>query len=173
MFDDYYVRGPGISAPTLPPAETRAEARMDDDGGAMLPVSPRNPSEIERIRQESLPDDNPKSKFGTKKAPTFSVIPMSAILVEGQVMALGAAKYGPFNWREKNVAASVYLDAAMRHLVALNAGEDNDPESLVSHAGHVRACMGIFIDAIEQGCLIDDRPKNKGELELLKRYTRN
>lgn len=161
-FDDYYVRD---VAPPLP--ETKAEMRMDDEGGVMLAVTPD-----EKVDSQPLPDDNPKSRFGVKKAPTFSVIPMSAILVEGQVMALGAAKYGPFNYREKNVAASVYLDAAMRHLVALNAGEDNDPESGVSHAGHVRACMGIFIDAIEQGCLIDDRPKNEAELRLLREFTK-
>lgn len=169
MFDDYYVRNePRIAcqaAVAPPPAETRAEARMDDDGGVMMPVTPKVDSQL-------LPDDNPKSQFGVKKAPSFSVIPMTAILVEGQVMALGAAKYGPFNWREKNVAASVYIDAAMRHLTAFNAGEDNDPESLVSHCGHVRACMGILIDAIEQGCLIDDRPKNEAELRLLSEFTK-
>lgn len=119
-----------------------------------------------------LPDNNPKSKFGVRKAPTLSVIPASAILVEGQVMALGAAKYGPFNWREKNVAASVYVDATLRHIIDWNAGIDADPESGVSHLGHVRACMGILIDAMENGCLIDDRPKNDAEPRMLKDYAK-
>lgn len=119
-----------------------------------------------------LPDDNPKSQYGIKKAPTLSVIPASAILVLGQVMALGASKYGRFNYREKNVAATVYIDAMMRHLVAWSAGQDTDPESNVSHLGHVLACASILLDAQEAGCLVDDRSKNQHEQRLLEQFTK-
>lgn len=119
-----------------------------------------------------LPDSNPKTAYGVKKPPVFSTVPASALLVEGQVMALGASKYGPFNWRSNSVAATVYIDAAVRHLLAWNAGQDDDPESGVSHLGHVRACMGILIDALETGNLIDDRPKDKATPALIERFTR-
>lgn len=126
--------------------------------------------EIHPMRQDPLPDNNPKSKYGVKKAPLLSCVPATALLVEGQVMALGASKYGPFNWRDNSVAASVYIDAAMRHIMAWNSGQDMDPESGVSHLGHVRACMGILIDALETGNLIDDRPKDDAITRLLDLY---
>lgn len=118
------------------------------------------------------PDDNPKSVYGIKKAPTLSVTPASAILVLGQVMQLGADKYGRFNYREKSVAASVYVDAMLRHLIAWNAGQDDDPESDVSHLGHVLACASILIDAQVNGNLIDNRSKNEGEQKLLEKFTK-
>lgn len=120
----------------------------------------------------TLPDNNPKSAMGLKKAPTLSVIPASSQLVLGQVMALGAAKYGRFNWREKSVAGTVYTDAIQRHLIAWMAGQDNDPESGVSHLGHVMACACILIDAMASGNLVDDRSKNEHELALLEEFTK-
>jgi hypothetical protein len=118
----------------------------------------------------NLPDTNPKSAYGVKKPPLLSVVSASALLVLGQVMALGGRKYGPFNYREKPVSASVYVDAMTRHLFAWNAGQDNDPESTVSHLGHIMACCSIMIDALESGNLIDDRPKNDHEIEMLERF---
>ena len=145
----------------LPPEpETRAEMRMDDEGGIMLPVPAK------------LPDTNPKSQYGVKKPPLFSCVPATALIIEGQVMKLGQDKYGPFNWREKSVSAEVYMDALARHIMLWNAGEDNDDESLVSHLGHARACLGILIDAIENKCLIDDRPKDEATIRLIKELTR-
>lgn len=119
----------------------------------------------------NLPDNNPKTAMGLKKAPTLSVVPASSLLVLGQVMALGASKYGRFNWREKSVAATVYTDALERHLIAWMAGQDEDSESKVSHLGHIMACACILIDAMESGNLVDDRSKNDHELKLLEKFT--
>ena len=120
------------------------------------------------IPGKGLPDNNPKTAFGIKKVPTHSRIPWTAVILEGIVMALGGIKYGPFNWRQNSVAASVYVDAMERHISLWNAGEDDDDESLVSHLAHVRACCGILIDAIETGNLVDDRPKNETVIRLMK-----
>jgi hypothetical protein len=124
------------------------------------------------MTNDVLPDNNPKSAHGIKKAPTLSVIPASAILVLGQVMALGSKKYGRFNYREKSVAASVYVDAMLRHLIAWNAGQDTDEESGVSHLGHVLACAAILLDAQGTGNLVDDRSKNELEKNLLSEFTK-
>jgi len=102
--------------------------------------------------------DNPKDKFGKVK-PCVSLIPPVAILAEALVAALGAHKYGPFNWREKPVNARTYADAAMRHLQAWLDGDELDDESRVSHLAHVRSCMAILIDAQSTGNMIDDRFK--------------
>lgn len=114
-----------------------------------------------------LPDNNPKTAFGIKKPAIFSVVSAASLLVLGKVMALGAKKYGAFNYRENKVAASVYTDALTRHLILWNAGQDNDAESEVSHLGHIMACCSILIDAQAAGNLIDDRPKNEHEITLL------
>jgi hypothetical protein len=124
------------------------------------------------LNMNETPDNNPKSAYGVKKAPVLSVTPASALLTLGQVMALGASKYGAFNWRSNSVAASVYVDAMLRHMLAWNGGEDIDSESGVSHLGHVMACAGILIDAMETGNLIDNRPPKDVAPELIQRFTK-
>ena len=109
-------------------------------------------------RPDPLPDTNPKTAFGAQKTP-LHLIPPPAMAAEARVMALGAKKYGPYNWREHAVSASVYQAAALRHLMAAWEGEDVDPESGESHWAHARACLGILLDARHHGKLNDDRPK--------------
>lgn len=101
----------------------------------------------------------------------FSVIPWRAVprmpaspaewMVYTEValaMAEGAWKYGRHNYRVAGVRASVYFDAAMRHLVALEFGEEIDPDSGVHH--HAKAIAGLLVlrDAIIGGMWTDDRP---------------
>lgn len=102
---------------------------------------------------------NPKSAAGRAKPALFSVIPTAALVHLGEVMKLGANKYGAFNWRETKVPAEVYVDAAGRHLLSWFDGENIDPESGMSHLAHVMACCAIIIDAQENGMLDDNRPK--------------
>ena len=73
------------------------------------------------------PRENPKEAFGRAKATTF-FIPALAVFKLGAVMALGARKYGPFNWRKDPVKASTYKEAIVRHLEAWFDGEDADDE---------------------------------------------
>jgi hypothetical protein len=93
-----------------------------------------------------------------RKAP-LHLIPPAAEVLESIVMALGAKKYGPFNWRQSNVKASIYVAAARRHILQWFDGQDDDPESGVCHLAHARACLGILLDALATGHLVDDRPK--------------
>ena len=55
-----------------------------------------------------LPDNNPKTIYGIQK-PSLGLIPLAALEAAAGAHQLGADKYGPWNWREKQVAASVYL----------------------------------------------------------------
>lgn len=110
------------------------------------------------IQTPSSAPSNPKRIHGISK-PSPQYIPPIAIIEEAAVMALGAEKYGAFNWQDNPVDATTYYSAAMRHLMSWFAGEDNDRESGASHLAHVRACMGILIDAAATGQLVDDRPK--------------
>lgn len=105
---------------------------------------------------QSYPDDNPKTALGQAK-PGMSDVPPVALLALGEVMRFGAGKYGHFNWRQKRVSATVYYDAAMRHLMAYLEGEDLDPESGLPHLAHVMGCMTILLDATDKGTLNDNR----------------
>lgn len=109
----------------------------------------------------SAPDDNPKTAFGIRK-PSLHAIPPIALLMLGQAMTEGERKYGGFNWREKRISASVYFDAAMRHLLSWWDGEDIDPDSGLPHPVKAMACLAIVIDGMEQENLNDDRPKVRG-----------
>ena len=113
---------------------------------------------------------NPKDILGLRRPP-LRLVPPALSLFVSRVMGLGAQKYGPYNWRDKKVRLTVYLEAAMRHLHAVLDGEDNDPESRISHEAHVAACMGIILDARACGCLIDDRPTPGPAARLIKELT--
>ena len=74
-------------------------------------------------------------------------------------MMEGAEKYGPYNWRDNAIHASIYVDAAIRHLLAWFEGEEVDLQSGISHLGHAMACCAIILDARMHANLLDDRPK--------------
>ena len=116
--------------------------------------------------------DNPKKSCGASK-PSPAFIPPVAILEEAVVMALGASKYGPFNWNEIPVDAATYYSAALRHLMSWFSGENIDPESGASHLAHARACLAILIDSQVSGSLIDNRPqKTSSASETIKRLSK-
>ncbi len=137
------------------------------------------PEELRRTRgvpvplevQQPYADDgqvNPKDRIGVTKVP-MHLVPSSAIIHEAMAMADGARKYGPYNWREKAVKASIYIAAAQRHIAKFLDGRDYDEESGAHELGHARACLGIVLDAIETGNIKDDRPKAAPTAELLAR----
>lgn len=113
---------------------------------------------------KGLPDNNPKTAYGIVKQ-SYQHIPSTALRVQGTVHKLGADKYGSHNWRENSVSAMVYYEAIKRHLEDWKDGLTIDPESGVNQLGHIAACANILIDADENDCMIDDRPKlNKYKL---------
>lgn len=99
---------------------------------------------------------NPKDRIGSTKLP-LGLFPVVAIAQGALALYDGKLKYGENNYRATKVRASIYLDAALRHLYKLSEGEDTDPESGISHAGHILACLAIYLDAGVCGTLIDDR----------------
>lgn len=104
------------------------------------------------------PDGNPKSIQGAKKH-SLRFLPLPAAVAVNQAFADGAVKYGAANWREKGVAATVYIDAALRHIeLYFDCGQQNASDSGIHNLGHAMACLAIIIDAEHNGTLTDDRP---------------
>lgn len=114
--------------------------------------------------------ENPKDRVGILKPP-LQLIPPAAEVLESEVMALGAKKYGAFNWRTADIKASIYVAAARRHLLQWFDGQDDDTESGISHLAHARACLGILLDALATGHLIDDRPTPGVSSQLIQQLT--
>ncbi|MBX3452790.1 MAG: hypothetical protein KF777_24855 [Planctomycetaceae bacterium] len=115
--------------------------------------------------------ENPKDRVGAGKPP-LHLIPPAAEILEAVVMGLGARKYGEFNWRTSKIRATVYIAAAKRHLAQWLDGQDDDPESGVSHLAHARACLGVLLDAIATGNVIDDRPPAGPGAKLIQKHTK-
>ena len=113
---------------------------------------------------------NPKDIAGSKKPP-LRLLPTVALLYLSRVMALGAKKYGEWNWRASKVRATIYDEAALRHIFALLDGQDTDEESGLPHEAHIMACMAIKLDAQACGQLIDDRNKSGNVPNLIKQLT--
>lgn len=113
---------------------------------------------------------NPKDLVGNKKI-ALSRVPQIAELHCGHAMDFGGTIYGPYNWRDNAVIASIYIDAAKRHLAAWFDGEEIAEDSGVHHLGHAMACLAILLDAQETGNLIDDRAKSLVYPKVLARLT--
>jgi hypothetical protein len=102
-------------------------------------------------------DTNPKTEYGLAK-PGLGYVPPVALFEVGRVMEVGAAKYGPMNWRKDPVSYSTYYNAALRHMMAAWDGQFADPDTGINHLAHAAANLLILIDANEQGTLLEDRP---------------
>jgi hypothetical protein len=100
---------------------------------------------------------NPKDLIGVTKAP-LRLVPPALTIGVAPVMALGAKKYGAYNWRKYPVKLSVYLEAIERHLLAVMDGQWVDPESGQPHVAHIAAGVGIILDALATESLVEDWP---------------
>jgi hypothetical protein len=150
-------------------AETLLQARVDELQPYHDNLRGPDPRTVVDAKT-GLPDNNPKTAYGIKK-PSLAKIPPAALIHLAVVMGLGAKKYGAYNWRETQVAASVYLDAADRHILSWLDGESIDPESGASHLAHAMACLAIILDAEACGCLVDDRPPAGAAAALIRRFS--
>lgn len=131
-----------------------------------------------------MSESNPKTLTGRRKLPMLSVIPPTALAYLGMAMKYGAydapkvdgtTGYGPYNWRDQPIEASVYIDAAFRHLMRWWDGTNVDPDSGKPELAHALATLAILADAIENSTFIDDRPRVRNEVaaRILARETKS
>lgn len=112
------------------------------------------------------PDNNPKTIHGQAKPGLLHVPPVPMFKV-GQVMDVGATKYGPANWRDAPVTQSTYINAALRHIFEDWDGGTFDAETGLENLAHAAACLMIVLDARAQGTIFDDRPSAGTMAEFL------
>jgi hypothetical protein len=80
----------------------------------------------------------------------FDLLPIYGLLAVAKQMELGALKYSDRNW-EKGMPLSCFVDSAMRHLLKVLAGFDDEPHMeaaawnlLCLAEGRVRIAAGIW-----------------------------
>lgn len=87
-----------------------------------------------------------------------TMLSLEMIELVSRVRMFGAKKYSRGNWK-KGFKQTRSLAAALRHLYAYLGGENNDPESGLSHLGHAICCI--------EHCLYDSihHPENDDRKE--------
>lgn len=106
----------------------------------------------------SCKETNPKDAVGVRKWRQFTTVPLTVVAEVGAAMLEGARKYGRHNYRVAGVRSSVYIDAAMGHLMQYWEGEDIDADSGLHHVVKAMASLAVLRDAMLQDMLADDRP---------------
>lgn len=119
----------------------------------------------------AYPGNNPKAAMGAKKAP-LHLVPPALTIGAAEAMADGAQKYGPYNFRDSGIAASVYMGAILRHLYEWWDGDDFTSDSNVHHMKSIAADVGLVLDAMAKGTFVDDRPTKGGAKQLLEEWER-
>jgi hypothetical protein len=111
---------------------------------------------------------NPKDLVGAVKTP-LGLLPWTALVQVAGVFAVGAKKYGAYNWRTKGqpVQHVTYVEAAFRHLAAYMDGQTIDPETGCNHLAHAACGLLILLDASAVGNSIDNRPTPGHAAEIM------
>jgi Domain of unknown function (DUF5664) len=82
------------------------------------------------------------TKFDSEK-PRMDLLDWDALEGLAQVLTFGAQKYDSHNWRG-GIAYSRIISSLLRHLAAIQRGEDLDPESGLPHIDHL-GCNWMFL----------------------------
>jgi hypothetical protein len=99
-------------------------------------------------------------KFDGAK-PRVELLPFAALEETSKVLAFGVEKYGEHNWRN-GFKWSRLLGAMLRHIFAFLRGEDNDPETGLSHMAHAACCVLFLLEHILLKYGEDDRYTQRG-----------
>lgn len=89
-----------------------------------------------------LSDDKVGARFNTGKL-KWGLVSWRALAPMVRVLMFGAEKYDDHNWK-KGLKYTEVCESLQRHVNAFIEGEDNDPESKLSHAGHI-LCNAMFL----------------------------
>ena len=97
--------------------------------------------ELCESQAKAIKDDNKALRYNEGKL-EWSLVDYQAFEPMVKVLMFGAKKYAPNNWK-KGLELNKIMDSLMRHIVAIQSGEDIDPESSLPHIGHIQ-CNVMF-----------------------------
>ena len=109
--------------------------------------------------QHPQPDWSKGNKFDGNK-PRMDLLDSYALEGLAKVLTFGAQKYAANNWRN-GIEYSRVSAALLRHMGAIQRGEDIDPESGLPHIDHLGCCWMFMSNYMknEQYNSLDDRWK--------------
>lgn len=96
-------------------------------------------------------------KFDNEK-PRTELVDADAILELARVLTFGAKKYAANNWRN-GIEFSRVIGAALRHIYAIQQGEDRDPETGLLHSAHAMCELMFLTNFYKSHPELDDRYK--------------
>ena len=91
-----------------------------------------------------------------KEKPRMDLLDADALEGLAKVLTFGAEKYAANNWRN-GIEYSRLTAAILRHLMALQRGEDIDPESGLPHIDHLGCCWMFLSNNFKTRPDLDDR----------------
>lgn len=98
--------------------------------------------------------------------PTFELIPFDLLADVNKVLQHGQRVYGTGNWRKPDgFKLSRCYNALLRHMFAWWKGEDNDPQTGISHLAHAMCNLLFMMYHFKNNKKSDDRPVGFGEGE--------
>lgn len=107
----------------------------------------KNESESKALKEHNI-NDQPK--------PKFTLMPQHALLEVAKVFTFGESKYNAFNY-SKGEDATVYIDAALRHINKYLMCKDIDSETNTHHLANAIADLLMSLDNIIIGKSNDNR----------------
>lgn len=93
-----------------------------------------------------------------KEKPRMDLLDADALEGLAKVLTFGAQKYAANNWRN-GIEYSRLTAAILRHLMAIQRGEDLDPESGLPHIDHLGCCWMFLSNLTKNRTDLDDRWK--------------
>lgn len=96
--------------------------------------------------------------------PRTDLMPPAPLLDIADVFRFGADKYADRNW-ERGFDWSRLYGSAMRHLLQWWGGQDNDPETGMSHLAHLGCNVLMLLEYQHSQAGRDDRPYREGDHE--------
>jgi len=111
------------------------------------------------ITEKDIKDMIPEGglKYDNDK-PRMDLLDFDALEGLAKVLTFGAKKYDEHNWRN-GISYSRLTAAMLRHLAALQKGEDIDAESGLPHIDHLGCCWMFLSNMTKTRPDLDDRYK--------------
>ena len=104
-------------------------------------------------------DGGGKKNDGADSKNRLELIPPCFTGGVGQVLTFGAEKYGADNWM-RGIFFRRLIGGIKRHVLAIERGEDRDPESGLLHHYHIgwgAAFLAHYVENFEEFQQFDDR----------------
>lgn len=129
----------------------------DDIMNAEDPLRPVTWGTRESITLEKNTERDQSMKKDAGK-PRMELIDWGFVEETARVLGFGAAKYEANGWR-KGMQVTRVIGSMFRHMIAFAMGQDKDPESGLSHLGHVGCNLMFLVAYLRDKPELDDRVK--------------